>query len=74
MQALIAAIGIDFKRLTLNCQGDTRLQRSDFGIFCVVVNRCRFSTPHSASLKMPESNLLEAEESDSGRFPALQGA
>ena len=34
----------------------------------------RFSTPHSASLKMPKSNLLEAEESDSGRFPALQGA
>ena len=74
MQALIAAIGIDFKRLTLNCQGDTRLQRSDFGIFCVIVNGCTFSTPHSASLKMPKSNLLEAEESDSGRLGALQGA
>ena len=59
---------------TLNWQGDTRLQRSDFGIFCVIVNGCTFSTPHSASLKMPKSNLLEAEESDSGRFPALQGA
>jgi len=34
----------------------------------------RSSTPHSASLKMPKSNLLEAEESDSGRFRALQGA
>jgi len=30
--------------------------------------------PHSASLKMPESNLPEAEESDSGRLGALQGA
>ena len=74
MQALIAAIGIDFKRLTLNCQGDTRLQRSDFGIFCVVVNGCTFSTPHSASLKMPKSNLLKAEEPDGGRLGALQGA
>ena len=60
--------------LTLNWQGDTRLQRSDFGIFCVIVNGCTFSTPYSASLKMPKSNLLEVEESDSGRFPALQGA
>ena len=74
MQALIAAIGIDFKRLTLNCQGDTRLQRSDFGIFCVIVNGCTFSTPHFASLKMPESDPLEVEESDSGRFRSLQGA
>ena len=31
-------------------------------------------TPHSASLKMPESNLLEVKESDSGRLGALQGA
>ena len=59
---------------TLNWQGDTRLQRSDFGIFCVIVNGCTFSTPHSASLKMPESNLLEVKESDSGRLGALQGA
>ena len=49
-------------------------QRSDFGNFCVIVNGFTFSTPHSASLKMPKSNLLEVEESDSGRFPALQGA
>ena len=59
---------------TLNWQGDTRLQRSDFGIFSVIVNGCTFSTPHYVSLKMPKSNLLEVEESDSGRLGALQGA
>ena len=62
------------KNFTLNGQGDTRLQQSDFGIFCVIVNRCTFSTPHSASLKMPKSDLPEVEESDSSRLRALQGA
>ena len=33
------------------------LRQFDFGIFCVIVNGCAFSTPRSASLKMPDSGL-----------------
>ena len=41
---------------------------------CVIVNRRTSSTPHSASLNLPELGLLEVGESGSGCFGVLQGA
>ena len=43
---------------TLNWQGDTRLQRSDFGIFCVIVNGCTFKyTERKATQQDTETAL-----------------